>query len=92
MREATPVFKDALEGLLKISKKEIDELRAIRRPLPSIMALLEAVCLILGAEPKIVRDQSSNFKPVKCYWTTALSSQVLGDRNLVQRMTQIDPT
>ena len=30
MKRAVPVFKNAVEGLLQITKKEIDELRAIK--------------------------------------------------------------
>ena len=27
-----------------------------------------------------------------CYWTTAISNRVLADRDIIHRMTQIDPT
>ena len=30
--------------------------------------------------------------PVECYWKAAIGSKLLGDRNIIHRMTQIDPT
>ena len=54
MVEAMPVFKHAVEGLLQITKKEIDELRAIKRPLSTVKTLMTAVCLILDIKPQKV--------------------------------------
>lgn len=92
MQEATPVFKHAVEGLLQITKKEIDELKTIVRPLSTIRTLLTAVCLILDVSPTVISNKETNYKNVKCYWTAAISSKLMGDRNIIHRMTQIDPT
>jgi len=92
MKEATPVFKHAVEGLLQITRREINEIRSIIRPLDTIRTLMTAVCLLLGEEPTIVRNKDTNYHPVKCYWTTAVSHRVLADMNIIHRMTQIDPT
>ena len=79
MREAIPVFKNAVEGLLQITKKEVDELKSIVRPLPTIRILLTAVCLILGEPPSLVCNKSTNYKPVEDYWATVISKRLLGD-------------
>lgn len=92
MQEAAPVFKHAVEGLLQITKKEINELRSIKKPLDSIRTLLTAVCLILGEEPMLISSKQTNYQQTKCFWTTAISSRVLADRHIIQRMTQVDPT
>lgn len=54
MREAIPTFKSAVEGLLQITKKEINELKSIVRPLPTIRMLMTAVCLLLDEAPSPV--------------------------------------
>ena len=92
MREAVPVFKQAVEGLLQITKKEIDELRTIISPLRAILVLMTAVCLILGEKPVLVSNKNTGFQVQPCYWTTAISSRVLGDRHIIHRMQNIDPT
>lgn len=92
MAEATPVFKHAVDGLLQITKKETNELKTIVRPLQTIVILLSAVCLVLGVEPAIVNNKDTDYRPQKCYWTSAIGPQLLGDHNVIHRMTQIDPT
>lgn len=92
MHTATPVFKNAVEGLLQITKKEVDELKSIVRPLPTVRTLMTAVCLILDEPPTLVTTKENNYMPVKDYWTTVISSRVLAGRAIIQRMTQIDPT
>ena len=37
-------------------------------------------------------NKETNYKPTADYWTAAVSSKLLGDRNIIHRMTQIDPT
>ena len=62
------------------------------RPLITIRTLLTAVCYILNVPPTIMSNKETNYKPTADYWTAAVSSKLLGDRNIIHRMTQIDPT
>ena len=87
MRDAIPTFKSAVEGLLQITKKEINELKAIIKPLPTILILMTAVCLLLDEAPTKLRTKESKHDFVECYWTTAISSRLLADRNIIHRMT-----
>ena len=91
LKAAMPVFNDAIEGLMKITKSEINELRTITRPRATLKTLMTAVCIILKEKPTIVSNKATNYETKACYWSTAISSKVLGDRNLIHRMTQIDP-
>ena len=91
LKAAMPIFNDAIEGLMKITRTEINELKTISRPIKTLETLLTCVCIILKVPPTTVTNKDTNFKAKKCYWTTAISSKVLGDRNLINRMTQIDP-
>ena len=72
MSEAAPIFKNAVEGLLQITRKEINELRAIVRPLDTLRLLMTAVCLILGEPPQSVCNKATGFVPQPCYWATAV--------------------
>ena len=92
MRQAMPIFKNAIDGLLKITKKEINELKTIVQPLPIILKLMTAVCMLLDEPPTIVSTKATNFTAKECYWATSISCRVLGHRNIIQRLTQIDPT
>ena len=92
MRQAMPTFKDAIDGLMKITKKEINELKTIVHPLPIILKLMTAVCMLLDEPPTIVSTKATNFTAKECYWATSISCRVLGHRNIIQRLTQIDPT
>ena len=62
------------------------------RPLSTIRTLLTAVCYILDVKPTVISNKETNYKQKKCYWTAAVSFKFLGDRNIIHRMTQIDPT
>ena len=73
MSEAAPIFKNAVEGLLQITRKEINELRAIVRPLDTIKMLMTAVCLILDEPPQNVCNKETGFVPQPSYWAAAIS-------------------
>lgn len=63
MREAAPIFKHAVEGLLQITKKEINELKSIVTPLDTVRSLMTAVCLVLGEEPTLLSTKKTNYVP-----------------------------
>ena len=77
---------------MKITKKEINELKSINHPLPIILKLMTAVCMLLDESPTIISSKATNFIPKECYWTTVISGRVLGNRNIINKLTQIDPT
>ena len=86
-----PIFQDAIEGLMKINKTQINELKSITRPIPKLLTLMSGVCIILGAEPKMISNKDTGFKAKACYWSTVLGPKVLADPHLITRMTTIDP-
>ena len=72
MKEAVPVMSNSIEGLLKITKPQLDELKTINNPIPTIRVLMTAVCIILRIPPTVVYTKESNYHPTKDYWKSAV--------------------
>ena len=51
MHEVIPMLNNAIEGLAKIAKADIYELKALKHPTPAIRNLVTVVCIILLVEP-----------------------------------------
>ena len=85
-------MSNSIEGLLRITKSQLDELKTINNPIPTIRILLTAVCIILRIKPTEVYTKESNYKKTLDYWKSAVGPQCLGNHHIIQTLTQIDPT
>ena len=73
-RAVVPQFIKANDDLQKITKKQIEELQAIRKPSRTILNLAKAVCIILQVEPVEVKVKENNFASTHSYWDAFKSS------------------
>ena len=92
MKEAIPVMSNSIEGLLRITKPQLDELKTINNPIPTIKILMTAVCMILRIKPTAVSNKETNYVQTLDYWKSAVGPQCLGNYHVIKTLTQIDPT
>lgn len=57
LKEAMPILQHSIEGLSKINRVELDEIKSFNRPADTIVNLMTAVCIILRIEPLICKDK-----------------------------------
>ena len=91
MRDAIPVLQTSIEGLAKVSKSDIDELKSITHPIDTIVTLVTAVCIILRIKPIPINNESTGFKEKMDYWRSAIGHDCLGNHNVIKLLTAIDP-
>ena len=80
-------MSNSIEGLLKITKPQIDELKTIRNPIDTIRVLMTAVCIILRVKPAVVYPKENNYKQAEDYWKAAVGPQCLGNAHVIQMLT-----
>ena len=71
-----------------ILKSDVSEIKTFDHPPKAIKLVLKAVCLLLGVQPIMKKNSKGEYKP--SYWKAAISSEVLGDPNLPQRLSDYD--
>lgn len=77
--EAIPGLKDAINGLKKLSKAEITELKAIKRPSQAVYTLLQCVCIIMDVPPRKIKRPDASGEYDEDWWAAATSSKVLNN-------------
>jgi dynein heavy chain len=87
-----PILNKAVCGLNNLNKVDIDELRSLKHPPQALRTLLQAVCLIMRVEPKLVPIKGELNKYSKDYWTVAIGPKVLGDKHVMRTLGAIEPT
>lgn len=86
-----PIFIAANDDLRKITKKQIEEIKTIKKPSPTMLSLAKAICIIMKVEPVLVGDKESNFVMTQSYWNAFLGPKLLGNLMIHQKFTQMDP-
>jgi hypothetical protein len=71
---------------------DINELRSLKHPPPTIVGLLTAVCLILKVPPKmkLIPGTINDYEPD--FWNVAIGPQVLSSHDILTKLSAIDPT
>ena len=63
-----PKFIKANDGLRKITKKQIDEIKKIREPSDTLVTLAKSICIVMKVEPTNVKNKEVNFATNLSYW------------------------
>ena len=66
--EAIPQLKKAINGLKKLTKGEITELKTIKKPSPAVYTLMKCVCIIMNVPPKKVKVPGELIKYEEDWW------------------------
>jgi dynein heavy chain len=83
-----PCLNDAINSMQQLSKYQLAEVRSLTHPPKMVKTVLKAVCVLLDVEPQMKRKANGENK--MSYWRAAISSLVLADPNLPQRLEQFD--
>ena len=85
------MLKKAINGLKKLSKSEITELKTIRKPSPAVYTLMQCVCIIMDVPPKKVKRVGELIKYDDDWWQPATSNKVLNNFQLVDILSNHNP-
>ena len=77
--DAIPGLREAINGLKKLSKAEITELKTIKRPSQAVYTLLQCVCIIMDVPPRRIKKPDAPGEFEEDYWAAATSSKVLNN-------------
>ena len=87
MKEAIPIMSNSIEGLLKVTKKQIEELKTMHKPITTIRVLMTAVCIILRIKPAVVYPKETNYEQTTDYWKSAVGPECLGNSHVIEALT-----
>ena len=88
---AVPHLKQSINGLKKLTKAEITELKTIKKPSIAVYLLMKCVCILMDLEPKRVKIKDEINKYGDDWWSVAISSKVLNDFRLVEKLSNYNP-
>ena len=85
------MLKKAINGLKKLSKSEVGELKTIRRPSKAVYTLMHCVCIVMDVSPRKVKRPDELVKWDEDWWPPATGKEVLNDFRLVDRLSNYNP-
>lgn len=89
--EAIPLLKKAIQGLKKLTKSDIVELKTIKKPSKAVYTLMQCVCIIMGVPPSRTKVEGETSRFEEDFWAPATSGKVLNNFQLVDILSNHDP-
>jgi dynein heavy chain len=89
LAEAIPAMESAVKALRTLTKGDIVEVKAMKKPPGAVKLTMEAVCIMMGVKPKMVPDPAGGTKKVADYWEVA-QKQLLSDSHFLQNLMEYD--
>jgi len=87
LAEAMPALNQAMKALKVLKKSDLDELKAMKVPTPGVIITIEALCIMMGVQPKRVGEAGG--KKTLDYWEPAKKS-LLNDPQLFLKLQKYD--
>ncbi|CAM9175434.1 unnamed protein product [Chrysoparadoxa australica] len=87
--EALPALASAVAALKSLSKNDIVEVKAMKKPPAAVKLVMEAVCIMMAVKPDKIKDPAGGTKKVDDYWGPA-QKQLLGDARFLQNLMDYD--
>ncbi|CDW77756.1 dynein heavy chain axonemal [Stylonychia lemnae] len=89
LNKVAPALNEAVNSIQSLSKHDLSELRAMKKPPKVIKLVLKAVCILLQVQPirKKAKD-GIHFK--ESFWAAAQSKEVLGNVRLPDMLIEYD--
>jgi len=87
LAEAMPALNQAMKALRVLKKSDLDELKAMKVPTPGVLMTIEALCIMMGVQPKKVGEAGKERK--NDYWSPA-KTQLLNDPQLFLKLQKYD--
>lgn len=85
------MLRKAIQGLKKLSKNDVVELKTIKKPSKAVYTLMQCVCIILNVPPNKVKVEGDTARFEDDYWGPATSSKVLNNFSLIDILSNHDP-
>merc|ERR1719199_2292607 len=89
LAEAIPALDNAVKALSTLSKGDIVEVKAMKKPPDGVKLTMEAICHMMGVKPMMVKDPDGGTKKVADYWVVA-QKELLGDPKFLQHLFDYD--
>ncbi|ETL39916.1 hypothetical protein L916_08791 [Phytophthora nicotianae] len=89
LAEAIPALENAVKALQTLTKGDITEIKAMKKPPDGVKLVMEAVCIMMRVPPVKVKDPAGGTKKVDDYWGPAQKS-LLGDTRFLQNLLEYD--
>ena len=87
--KAMPALQGAIKALDSLSKGDIVEVKAMKKPPDAVKLVMEAVCLMMNVKPDKIKDPNGGTKKIDDYWGPA-QKQLLGDSRFLQNLKDYD--
>lgn len=85
---ALPALDAAVKALKTLSKSDIVEVKAMKKPPPGVKLTMEAVCMMMKVKPKKIPNPEGRGK-IDDYWEPA-QKELLGDPKFLNRLMEYD--
>ncbi|KAH8046935.1 1-aminocyclopropane-1-carboxylate synthase [Aureococcus anophagefferens] len=66
--KAMPALEGAIAALKSLSKGDIVEIKAMKKPPDAVKLVMEAVCLMMAVKPDKIKDPNGGNKKIDDYW------------------------
>mmetsp|Transcript_25185 Transcript_25185/g.84603 ORF Transcript_25185/g.84603 Transcript_25185/m.84603 type:complete len:2627 (-) Transcript_25185:45-7925(-) len=87
--KAMPALEGAIQALKSLSKSDIVEIKAMKKPPDAVKVVMEAVCLMCAVKPDKIKDPAGGNKKIDDYWGPA-QKHLLGDPRFLQSLMDYD--
>merc|ERR1711871_404988 len=77
LADARPVLLSALDAVKSLQKKDLDEVKAMKKPPAKVKIVMEAICIMLGLPPRRVADPNDKSRKIDDYWASSVA--ILGN-------------
>ncbi|CAM9362495.1 unnamed protein product [Pylaiella littoralis] len=89
LAEALPALESAVSALKSLSKGDIVEVKAMKKPPAAVKLVMEAVCIMMAVKPDKIKDPNGGTKKIDDYWGPA-QKNLLGDSRFLQNLMDYD--
>ncbi|CCI46649.1 unnamed protein product [Albugo candida] len=88
LAQAIPALENALQALQTLTKGDITEIKAMKKPPDGVKLVMEAVCIMMNVAPVKIKDPNGTRK-IDDYWVPA-QKHLLGDTRFLQNLLEYD--
>merc|ERR1711871_1186229 len=89
LAEAIPALNAAVKALKTLSKGDIVEVKAMKKPPDGVKLTMECVCHMMGVKPQMIKDPDGGTKKVADYWVPA-QKNLLSDSRFLEHLFAYD--
>lgn len=89
LAEAIPALENAVKALQTLTKGDITEIKAMKKPPDGVKLVMEAVCMMMNVPPIKTKDPNGGTKKIDDYWVPAQKT-LLSDTRFLQNLLEYD--